>query len=91
MEKIHEDKDSAIYRFQCDCYTPAHALDVEVDEKCKLVMLFFWTTPNSFWQRIKWCWKMLRTGEGYDNDFVLRSGDITELAEILQGAVKEGR
>ena len=87
MEKILDFSDAVTYRFQCDCYTPAHALDVEVlKDAPDSIILAMYTTPDSWVWRMKYCWRMLRTGMGFEHEFVLRKTDVPELVKILTEA-----
>ena len=92
MEKIFDRKDSVTYRFGCGCYQPDHAIDVEVQkDRANDVILSFYTTADCFSKRLKWCWRMLTTGLGFDDEIVLREEDVPELAKILKEASKEGK
>ena len=85
MERILEDNGSVTYRFQCDCLTPQHAIDVEV-QKGNDVTIYFHSIPTDFRSRLRWCWRMLSKGIGYEHDMVLREYDVPELARILKEA-----
>ena len=84
MDKIIETKEAEIYRFSCDCGTPAHALDIEVQKDRNMDMIFsLYSTPSLFRDRLKWCWKMIRFGEGFEHEFVFREEDVPELLNIV--------
>ena len=90
MEKLFDGKDSVTYRFGCDCHIPAHAIDVEIQkDRPNDVILYFYTTSAYLSLRLRWCWKMLTTGFGFDDEIVLREEDVPELAQILKDAGKE--
>ena len=86
MEKILDFKDETTYRFQCDCLTPTHALDVTIMSKGKAdwVELVVWRDADSLGRRLKWAWKMLRTGLGFEGEVILREEDVPELRKILE-------
>ena len=89
MEKLFDGKDSVTYRFGCSCYEPGHALDVEVQkDRLNDVIFYMYTLGETLRFRLRWCWKMLRTGEGFDYEIVLREQDVPELARILTEAGK---
>ena len=84
MELQFEDDKSVVYRFGCNCHEPGHAIDVDIYKLSKNdVSMYFYTLADSFWFRLKWCWKMLTTGKGFDAEFTFKSGDVSELARIL--------
>jgi len=92
MEKLYDFKESIVYRFGCDCQTPAHAMDVEIQkDRQNDVIISFYTTADIFRQRLRWCWKMIRTGLGYDNEIVLKEEDVPLLAQILLDCGKEAK
>lgn len=84
MDKLLETKEATISRFSCGCGTPAHALDITVGKNTdRELILYLYSTPTLFRDRLKWCWKMIRTGEGYKSDFVFREEDVPELLNIV--------
>ena len=88
MEKIFETKDSITYRFQCDCINPACAIDLEVDKVGRpLVFFCFYDIVHMMSQRIKWAWRMIRTGEGLVDEFVIREEDISNIISVLKEAM----
>lgn len=88
MEKIFDFKDEVIYRFQCDCSTPSHAIDLSVHKDGSgYIVITFWARRR-FIERVKWAWKMLRTGEGYERDFCIRPDDFPELLKVISGAME---
>ena len=92
MEKLFDDKDSVTYRFGCACYLPGHALDVEVQKgRLNDVIFYVYSIGETLRARLKWCWKMLRTGEGFDYEIVLKREDVSVLAGILTEAGKESK
>ena len=73
-------------RFACDCLTPHCSLDVDEEwvQGKKFVTLSWWAQDYFLMQRIRWCWRMLTKGQGFENDFILREEDIPKLAELLK-------
>lgn len=88
MDKMVETKDSVTYRFSCSCYVPEHTLDVKIQKDWPNdITVYVYSTPSDFKQRLKWAWKMLRTGEGFEHDFVFREEDVPELQKIVAQSV----
>ena len=89
MEIILDDKEATIYRFQCECLNPGCAIDICLDKDIprqnRFIAIEFWSTPVEFRDKIKWCWKMMRWGMGYEHDFVVRTEDIEDLTKIIKG------
>ena len=85
MDKILETKEAIVYRFSCDCYTPAHAMDIEVQKERNKDMIFsLYSTPNRWRDRLKWCLKMIIFGESLEAEFVFREEDVPELLNIVE-------
>jgi len=84
MEKIYETENEATYRFQCDCFCPHCALDITVDKNMVVKPTFsFWSVPESIKSRLIYCWKMLTTGKGFEQEFILREEDRKNLKILL--------
>ena len=54
------------------------------------VIFSFTSMPQRFADRLRWCWKMLRTGVGFEHDFILRETDCKELIGILKQSTVYG-
>ena len=94
MEKIIEFKKgkvfkghSKIYRFQCDCLTPADAMDITVDSygkndegKYYIIQMNFIGT--SFIDRVKYAFQIIK-GNWAWREFVIREEDLKSLVDIL--------
>jgi hypothetical protein len=84
MEKVFEFKDEITFRFQSGCMEPQCALDVEVSPNdLNFNQFTFWDVANSWQERLRWCWKMLRTGLGYRHEFFLRAEDKDDLIRLI--------
>lgn len=90
MEKIIEGKEYSIYRFQCDCLLPNHAIDIEVHKHPDDIIFTFYSLGATLKERIRWCWKMIRTGKGFEHDFMIREEDIEKLRKVLGKRMKVG-
>ncbi len=91
MEKIVDYDNTVMYRFQCDCLSPQDAMDVEIRKDIPNdVTIYFQAVPHRLSLRLEWCWKMLRTGVGFEHDIVLREKDVQDLARILIESGNEG-
>lgn len=89
MEIILDSKEQTTYRFQSGCYEPSCAIDVEVGKRVapghRFIQIQFWATPDSWRNRIRWCWKMLWYGMGYDHEFFLQEEDINDFVKVIRG------
>jgi len=94
MEKILEfkkgkmfDENSKYYRFQCDCLTPADAMDIEVesygkDDEGKYFSITMNFLETGFWNRLKYACQIIR-GWWTWREFVVREEDIKNLSDIF--------
>ena len=94
MEKLLEfqkgklfDENSKYYRFQCDCLTPADAMDICVDSCGKGDEDKYFTITMSFvgtgvWDRIKYAFQILK-GNWTWREFVVRNEDVKSLSDIF--------
>ena len=98
--KIDEFKDSITYRASCDCTSQDcdMTLDLEVDRKCKMILLsiykdLHWSSSwgandNWFldkWIRIKTSIKMLFTGHvEVQESFIMRDTQIDDFVKALK-------
>ena len=91
MEKILDfdkgNEASKYYRFQCDCLTPADAMDISVDawgkdgdKKAFTISMYF--NGTGFINRVKYAWQILR-GHWAWREFILRDEDTKPLSDIL--------
>jgi hypothetical protein len=84
MEKVFEFEDELTFRFQSDCMEPQCALDVGISPNdVNFNQFLFWDIENNWKQRLRWCWKMLRTGLGYRHEFFLRKEDKEDFIRII--------
>ena len=94
MEKLLEfkkgkafDENSKYYRFQCDCLTPADAMDINVDSwgkegENKFFTILMYFNGTGLWDRIKYAFQILK-GNWCWRDFIVREEDTKLLSEIL--------
>ena len=77
-----------ITRFTCRCLSPHCSLDVDEDwfdkDAPRMITFSWWSQDYSLRQKVKWCWKMLREGRGFETDFILRAEDLPELIKLLK-------
>lgn len=70
--------------FRCDCYGEG----INVCEDDGLVYLSFWSEghchPRQWRDRFRLIWKIIRTGEPYKDQVVVRSENVPALVELLQ-------
>jgi hypothetical protein len=72
----------------CQCGCSVLHLEKDEDFGVELCMILFKTMRcNSWHYRLRQIWKIIRTGEPYEDQFVLRKQDIPKLVEFLR---KEG-
>ena len=94
MEKLFEfekgkvfDEKSKLYRFQCDCITPADAMDIMAeswgkDDEGKFITISLYFYGTSLWDRIKYAFQILR-GHWSWREFIPRPEDYGNLSEIF--------
>ena len=92
MEILLDDKDERITRFQSQCHEPGCAIDIceMKDTTPRLVMIEFYATPARLCDRIRWCWRMLTRGVGFEHEFVVRPEDANDLARVIVGGENDG-
>ncbi len=78
---------SKVYRFQCDCFTAADAMDVSVDacgkdDEDKYITLTLDFKDRSFWRRMVYASQILR-GHWTWREFCLRQDDFAWLSDIV--------
>lgn len=84
--KLGEER-SKCYRFQCDCLTPADAMDIGVeawgkDDEFKYFTISMYFCGASLWDRIKYAWQII-WGWWAWRDFVVRDTDCQHLSDIF--------
>ncbi|MFQ5906995.1 MAG: hypothetical protein ACE5JA_10560, partial [bacterium] len=60
------------------------------DTTPRLVLLEFYATPARLYDRIRWCWRMLTRGVGFEHEFVVRPEDVNDLARVIVGGENDG-
>ena len=87
MEILVDDKEERLIRFQSDCHEPGCAIDIlELKgSKNRFIEIDFWATPAGLRDRIRWCWRMLTKGVGFEHEFIVRPEDIKDLTKVIGG------
>jgi len=93
VEILLDDKEERITRFQSQCHEPGCAIDVceMKDTTPRLVMIEFYATPARLRDRIRWCWRMLTKGVGFEHEFIVRPDDIKDLGRTITGEANGSR
>ena len=76
----------------CACFT--HGFTVQADDEVPLVFLTTWTYGTAGqrldWRnRIRWCWRILRTGFPFHDEITLEAEAAEKLAQALMGAAAD--
>ena len=99
MEKILEfnkgklwDENTKWYRFQCDCLSPADAMDITVDacgkgDEGKYLTITMHFLGTGVFNRLKYAWQIIR-GYWTWREFVVREEDCKELSRIFDPDIK---
>lgn len=82
--------DNQIHR--CECHT--HGFTVAADADDRVVYVTSWTYGDagrrlSFSDKVRWCWKILTTGEPYNDQLTLSPATAESLGRALVGASAE--
>ncbi len=88
MEILIDDKQERLIRFQSDCHEPGCAIDISELKDTgprRFIEIYFWATPAGLWDRLRWCWRMLTKGVGFEHEFIVRPQDISDLAKVIGG------
>ena len=78
----------------CDCFT--HGFSVNGDAELGVVFLGSWAQGRAgqelAWvDRIRWAWKVVSTGQPYDDELVLEPKAAERLAQSLTAAAADAR
>lgn len=74
---------------KCDCYS--ESLEVIYDKEYKEFDFALWTNGHpsyGWWWRIKYIWKILKTGEPYGDQVCLDVPKAKKLAKFIQAQLK---
>lgn len=76
------------FRVKCDCSChEVHVVSYENEPDFPLIELSIWTyycgEKATFWQRIRYCWRMIFTGRLYSDQVMLTKKTSKELGEHL--------
>ena len=87
MEIIVDDKEERVIRFQSGCHEPGCAIDIyELRNSApRFLGIEFYATPTRLRDRLRWCWRMLTQGLGFEHEFIVRPEDIKDLAGVIAG------
>ena len=87
MEILIDDKEERLIRFQSGCHEPGCAIDIfEIKNATpRFIQIDFYATPAALWDRLRWCWRMLTKGVGFEHEFIVRPEDINDLARAITG------
>jgi len=91
MEKLLNQDDFKMYRFQCACLSAADAMDIDIKpygEHGKYITMRFDFLGRSFWDRVKYAFAILR-GNWTWREFVLREEDYSLLSDIFSKRYEE--
>ncbi len=69
--------------FDCDCNR--EALRIEKDDDTGLFFFGFYEQPNpwSFWEKVKYCWKFMRTSHQFKDTLVFEPDKAKEIADWI--------
>jgi hypothetical protein len=100
MDKIHNfpkgelfENHSCTYRFQCDCTTPGHAMDLSVeswgkeDDKKSYTILMY-SIDSTLWQRFKRVLRLFFKGDDCWREFTVRDEDAQNISLIFDQTKK---
>ena len=78
--------------FKCECST--HALEAEYDSEDEQYNFTIWhyghqgDVPMSFKERVRWCWRILTTGNPWADAVILSEKSKVELVNYLNNKGK---
>lgn len=72
-----------IWRYWCECSSPLHVLEVEVDSGGQLHLAVYDGYKKTFWQRLKLAISLIFKGEACPVDIYLCEDDRQELAAVI--------
>lgn len=85
--------------FECDCGTEGIILDHDdllKTDLCPLIYISHWMFGNKhsngslgFFERLRWAWKIIKTGMAYHDCFVFRPDAIISLGKEMQKVGEE--
>ena len=92
MDKLLDDSDCLMARYNCSCLDPYHSLDIIIEKdkegrliECCIYFNILGSAPLKW--RLKAIWKLLRGKDSEINEFYLREEDIPELIGFLKNAL----
>lgn len=84
-------KEKKIY-LHCQCGCSILHLEKDEDFGVEVCMILFKTMRcNSWHYRLRQIWKIIRTGEPYEDQFLLRKQDTPKLVEFLKPDENESK
>ena len=92
MEILIDDDKERVIRFQSGCHEPGCAIDIYEMKNATLrfIEIEFYATPARLRDRLRWCWRMLTKGVGFEHEFIVRSEDVNDLARVIAGELPSG-
>jgi len=77
---------------KCECY--GHLLELEYDREYNQHYLTVWNSGFSrnrlsWFNRICWCWQILKTGNPWNDMFIINADAKKEIVEFLGRDVKD--
>ena len=79
MEKLINEDDYIMYRFQCRCLSPEDAMDISLED---IVTITMNTNVHGFWNKLKYAFDILRGWHTW-REFIVREDDLKDLSDIL--------
>jgi len=95
MEILSDDEEERLIRFQSDCHEPGCAIDIyqpkSESPRGRFIQICFYATPAGLRDRLRWCWRMMTRGIGFEHEFIVRPEDIKDLAGVITGEIPQGK
>ncbi len=87
MEILVDDKEERVIRFQSGCHEPGCAIDIyeTMNSAPRFLEIEFYATPARWRDRLRWRWRMLTQGVGFEHEFIVRPEDIKDLVRVIAG------
>ena len=82
--------------FLCDCGMHGLVITDLKEAGCHEIYLALWQSkylpePKGFWERLRWCWQVLKTGQPWADEICLQPKDARKLGERLLELTKPWR
>jgi len=78
--------------FNCECHT--EGIILEYDKEDDQFYLALWSYGHCgnelpFWERIRWCWNILKSGLPWTDSVVLHTAEARKLAKTINDNLKK--